>query len=71
MAEQNLPSVPEANAVSCFDCDATYLGEDECPEDPANHGYVEMFVTKTPLGLRDDQDYFHYGRKQYEYEVQT
>jgi len=51
---------PTANGVACLDCPgfgSYHKGERECPEDPG-HFVEPVFITKTPLGLPDD-DMFH------------
>lgn len=73
-----VPDVKDIKAthIECFDCDeVTKLddpvpaaeAEDEyCPNDEG-HAVSGLHVTTTALGLDNDRDYFHHGRKRYEY----
>ena len=52
-------AVPPANGIHCFDCDGFanyYEGEIECPYD-LDHATEPVYITTTPLGLPDDDDY--------------
>jgi len=62
---EHLPLTP--NAIDCMDCEEIYEPGVECPEEPADHGIQSAFITNEPLGLSDDEQYYHHGREQYEY----
>ena len=74
-----MPLPVKRNAVHCYDCDDMYVDGSlvECPEDPS-HAVEAAYVSDTPLGVNalhetedveiPDADYWHFGRKRYEYD---
>lgn len=56
------------NGIDCIGCGDQYPGYlNECPEEPVEHPVEPIFITDKPLGLDDDEDYFHYGKREYQY----
>lgn len=65
----NLPTTH--NAVFCPECRETWIGpEMVCRDHPEEHKVEPVYVTKTPLGYTNDQEFWEFGRDEYEYPAQ-